>query len=136
VLPPSGGAIFVWGVGYEGELGNGRFKDIYFPEKLPLEPFLGKKIMGIATGFTHSCFILEDGTLMVCGEGLEGALGLGDEDNRCSPQEVPGLKVRVPRDHEFEWREIFFWLFLGNSDGNSIFRGLPIEVLFHFTFLF
>jgi alpha-tubulin suppressor-like RCC1 family protein len=129
-------SVIVWGVGDDGELGNGGSTDIFFPAKLDPKSFpQEKRVAGIATGFTHSFFILEDGTLMACGDGSDGALGLPEKGDRNTPQEVK-LKVRVPRDLEDEWREIFFWLFLGKADENSIFHVLPIEVLFHFTFVF
>jgi hypothetical protein len=127
-------SVVIWGVADDGELGYGGDDDLYSPEILKTLP-ADKKVAGIFSGFCHTFFILEDGTLLACGEGADGVLGIGTFRDQLLPVEVTGFKVRVPRDHETEWREIFFWLFLGNSDKKSIIHILPVEVLFQFTFV-
>jgi alpha-tubulin suppressor-like RCC1 family protein len=131
-------SVVVWGVGDSGQLGRDTRRDLFRPEILTPEKFPDpkKKVVGVAVGFSHSFVILEDGTLLTCGSGAEGALGFGNKMDVSTWTELPGIKVRIPRDIEEEWREVFSWMFLGRSDEDSLLHVLPVEVLYHSVSLF
>src|SRR3546814_20282370 len=42
----------------------------------------GRTAVAIAAGFTHTCALLDDGSLKCWGAGKDGQLGLGDTTNR------------------------------------------------------
>jgi hypothetical protein len=126
--------ILVWGDNIEGMLGSkslGRI--IFLPTELPVQ--FPKKVSGFGCGRQTSFFILEDGSLYMCGKNLDFTGGTGVMDSKEGPILFPG-KWAIPgnsrfRNRWFFWEKIFFWLFLGRGDENSEFSKLPIEVIFH-----
>lgn len=51
-------------------------------------PLEGKKVVQVACGFHHTICLTADGELYAWGKGKEGALGLGDWENRDIPTKV------------------------------------------------
>lgn len=77
------GAVRCWGANDAGQLGLGHTESIGDDERL--EPMaavaLGGSAIALAAGARHTCAILDDGGLVCWGEGLDGRLGLGHEDD-------------------------------------------------------
>ncbi|KAK8956594.1 Ultraviolet-B receptor UVR8 [Platanthera zijinensis] len=49
---------------------------------------IGERVVGVAAGAEHSAVVTDNGTVMAWGWGEHGQLGLGDTDDRISPQRV------------------------------------------------
>lgn len=82
------GAVKCWGVGSWGRLGSGEESDRgdeanEMGDHLP-NVALGTGLISraIASGYRHSCALLDNGAVKCWGEGGAGRLGLGDEDDR------------------------------------------------------
>jgi len=73
-----------WGRGANGELGLGEetFLTEGAPQDVPVVNLGGVGAQQVATGYSHTCAILLDGTLKCWGSNQSGELGLGDTDNR------------------------------------------------------
>nr|WP_255216443.1 hypothetical protein [Pseudenhygromyxa sp. WMMC2535] len=89
----SSGAVLCWGNNDEAQLGQGN-QDSWGdgPDELPsaLEPIdLGTAAVGLATGYEHSCALLDSGALRCWGNNDTGQLGLGHEE-LIGDDEVPG----------------------------------------------
>lgn len=52
---------------------------------------MGNRVVQISPGFSHVAYLLEDGTVKVCGNNAYGKLGLGNKDSITTPMIVPGL---------------------------------------------
>jgi cysteine-rich repeat protein len=82
------GHVKCWGANYEGELGLGDTKNrgdqtAETGDNLPpIDLGTGKTAVAISAGHHHTCALLNDGTVKCWGQGLAGALGLGDAENR------------------------------------------------------
>jgi hypothetical protein len=89
------GAIFCWGAGLQGQLGQGRLADSLEPvavERLP-----GPAI-GLAAGRTHTCALINDGSVRCWGSNAQGQLGratsgAGSVQQSLVPLLIPGLPV-------------------------------------------
>eukprot|EP01036_Dinobryon_divergens_P023166 gene23166-31486_t len=64
------------------------------PTRLPT--FDGIKIVHFSAGGWHSCFVKENGTLLTCGKGEYGRLGLGNERSKTEPSVVNPLDAPSP----------------------------------------
>lgn len=82
-----GGMIVTFGSGINGCLGHGNFKDLKEPTLV--EGLLEKEVIDISAGANHVVVITADGCLFAWGQGEMGRLGLGNDNNYCSVQEVP-----------------------------------------------
>ncbi|RYU62428.1 hypothetical protein EWI61_02765 [Methylolobus aquaticus] len=84
------GTVMGQGGNYSGDLGQG---DIYNRRTSPtlIEGF--SDISRIAMGSQHSVATKHDGTLWAWGDNFSGQLGLGDEDDRLTPVQVPGVSA-------------------------------------------
>lgn len=86
--------LYVWGRNSSGELGLGDNDLQYSPKKLMLD--IESKIKSITCGESHTITVTESGVCYGWGLNCLGQLGLGDTDNRKSPEEItrlnPGIK--------------------------------------------
>ena len=100
----SDGSVFSWGLGQHGQLGHARLQTaaeqangdmVAFgkPERLsdlsPENRSLTDRVTSIAAGAHHSLAVTVGGVLLAFGRNKAGCLGLGDEDVRWTPAEVP-----------------------------------------------
>ncbi|KAH3743476.1 ADPribosylation factor subfamily protein [Pelomyxa schiedti] len=77
------GALYTWGFGLQGQLGNGDYCSKVSPESVTF--FQGSTVTQIACGDSHSLVVNECGMLFSFGENSKGQLGLGDNANRNIP---------------------------------------------------
>jgi alpha-tubulin suppressor-like RCC1 family protein len=85
----STGHAWAWGEGTGGSncLGGG-LEDLTEPREIP--EFSG--VTAVQGGSTHSIWLMQDGTVMMCGENHNGRLGNGTTGGRAyTPEQVPGL---------------------------------------------
>ena len=81
------GAVRCWGFGGNGRLGNDAIASIGDdPGETPASAGpvafgAGRTARAITVGFSHSCALLDDGTLRCWGFGGSGRLGYGNEDS-------------------------------------------------------
>lgn len=67
------GAVFAWGVGDHGQLGQGTWSDHSTPQEIKTL----RGVTAIAAAYMHSCALTEDGTMYTWGLNNNGVLGLG-----------------------------------------------------------
>ena len=85
----SGGAVFAWGLGSTGQLGNGGTAQQVTP--VPVTG-LASGVRALAAGESHSVVLKEDGTLMTWGSNTSGQLGIGSTQAQSTvPVAVSGL---------------------------------------------
>jgi len=79
----NGGQVTCWGGNDSGQLGHGNTDTLDYKPK-DFEPVYlgGHRALQVATGHSHSCAILDDGTVKCWGLNSIGQLGLGDIQNR------------------------------------------------------
>lgn len=83
------GALYAWGAGTLGQLGNGSIVNSSLPVPVDRTGVLaGKTIVRIAAGSSHSLALCEDGTLVAWGSNGWGQLGTGDLIDRSTPVAV------------------------------------------------
>jgi alpha-tubulin suppressor-like RCC1 family protein len=81
------GSVKCWGQNASGQLGYGDSKKLGVPAATAIA--LGGRARDIATGLSHTCAILEDGSVKCWGAGSAGQLGYGDYLSRTSPPPTP-----------------------------------------------
>jgi hypothetical protein len=86
------GQAFCWGLGREGELGNGTNDVNNFVPQLVLG---GASVDSITAGFGHSCALTTSGAAICWGTNTEGQLGDGGNNNATSPAAVSGGQTFV-----------------------------------------
>ncbi|KAJ8681467.1 hypothetical protein QAD02_017254 [Eretmocerus hayati] len=86
-------AVYVWGLNDKDQLGGLKGSKI----KLPVysEVLSRLKPVHIAGGSKTLFIVSQDGKLYACGEGTNGRLGLGDNNNVCEPKPIPFLSQYV-----------------------------------------
>lgn len=83
------GALYAWGAGALGQLGNGSVVNSSLPVPVDRSGILaGKTVVRIASGSGHSLALCEDGTLVAWGSNAWGQLGTGDLIDRSTPVAV------------------------------------------------
>jgi alpha-tubulin suppressor-like RCC1 family protein len=82
------GSIKCWGMGGNGELGNGSVSNPSSP--VAVAP-LGQGAIAVSAGTAHTCALLVDGSVSCWGNGGGGALGNGSLSNQLSPVAVTPL---------------------------------------------
>lgn len=86
------GSVYGFGMNAQGQLGLGRDDDdsrvIVEPVRVPCFDETSKMCTAISTGIGHSCFLMNDGTIMGTGMNSFGQLGLGDRSARFAPEQV------------------------------------------------
>jgi len=83
------GAVWSWGHGGEGRLGHGDTQRQLLPKKV--EAFAGQRAVAVSAGAAHSLALTADGAVWSWGDGEDGKLGHGDEQNRLLPKTVEAL---------------------------------------------
>jgi hypothetical protein len=70
----NGGTVYCWGLGREGQLGNGANNvDNYFPQLVAI----GSPVDSIKAGYKHSCARTTNGSVLCWGDNTDGQLGNG-----------------------------------------------------------
>ncbi|KAF5270348.1 hypothetical protein FQR65_LT05536 [Abscondita terminalis] len=89
----SGCRVFVWGLNDKDQLGGMKGSKV----KLPVQSDFLSQLRPIhVAGGSKSLFIVsQDGKLYACGEGTNGRLGLGHNNNVCFPRQIPFLSQYV-----------------------------------------
>lgn len=91
------GAIRCWGTGSHGRLGYGNthtISDNEYPQDTPTLD-IGGDVTMIASGNSHTCALLETGSVRCWGWGVYGALGYGNRDS-VGDDETPDEQGDVP----------------------------------------
>jgi alpha-tubulin suppressor-like RCC1 family protein len=95
-----GGALYCWGRGANGRLGTGSDDDIAEPER---EASLATSWARVSAGELHTCALTDDGRIFCWGDGREGRLGTGSEQDRPLPAQEATLAddwVELSTSHE------------------------------------
>ena len=114
----AGGEVYLWGRNIFGQLGNGECstqtsssgstrcncdacigQDVAAPARVAA---LGTDTVQLALGQQHALALKQGGAVYSWGDGGNGALGLGDRDNRLSPSQLEvlqGDQVRLKPKH-------------------------------------
>jgi alpha-tubulin suppressor-like RCC1 family protein len=95
---------------------------IKFPEP-------GIPIACFGCGWNHSFAVIDDGSLFLWGNGLEGQLFGEFPESFSHPKKLENFVCQTPV--QLRWGNIFSWLFLGREDKGSEFYRMPQEILFH-----
>jgi alpha-tubulin suppressor-like RCC1 family protein len=77
------GTVLAWGLGVDGELGNGTFKNSDVPVQVHLPK--GTKVKAITAGCSHNLALTTAGQLYAWGANSAGQLGDGTHKNRKNP---------------------------------------------------
>ena len=88
------GAVWSWGRGAFGRLGHGDQQHQLLPKKV--EAFAGQRVVAVSAGGHYSLALTADGAVWSWGEGGEGELGHGDEQDQLLPKKIEafaGLRV-------------------------------------------
>jgi uncharacterized repeat protein (TIGR01451 family) len=87
------GSVRCWGEGSNGRLGYGNTNDIGDNETPgsvgPVDLGLGRSARAISAGVSHTCAVLDDGSVRCWGENFDGRLGYGNT-NAIGDDESPG----------------------------------------------
>ncbi len=95
-----GGALYCWGQGASGRLGNGSDDDVAEPER---EASLATHWARVSAGERHTCALTDDGRIFCWGDGRAGRLGTGSEQDRSLPAQEATLAddwVELSTSHE------------------------------------
>lgn len=88
------GTVFSFGKGAEGCLGHGDEDDQRQPKLI--KSLLDKRVVAIATSFSFSLVLTDEGEVFSFGCGLRGQLGHGDREKQLKPKLIDALRgVRV-----------------------------------------
>ena len=71
------GSLMCWGLNNRGQIGIGNTLNALSPEWVDLGS--GTNVTEVVNGFRHTCAILENGSLNVLGENLDGQMGNGQQ---------------------------------------------------------
>ncbi len=90
----NGGALLCWGLGNDGQLGNGGYTHRSAPVAVS---GLSSGVTAVAAGRDHTCALTDAGAVLCWGSGGFGALGDGDayHTGRSTPVAVSGLSSGV-----------------------------------------
>jgi len=93
------GSVFCWGRGSEGQLGNGANTHSNVPVQVDIP--IGRTATSISSEW-HSCSVLDDGSAVCWGRGVEGQLGNAANANSNVPQYVSPLTSPAPHHLKIE----------------------------------
>ena len=83
------GAVFAWGLGASGQLGNSSFANSSVPVAVTTGGALsGKTVVAVAAGAFHSIALCSDGTVATWGNNSSGQLGNGTSNASSTPVAV------------------------------------------------
>ena len=112
------GRVYAWGVGGNGQLGQGDWQARMVPTLVPLPA----PAVQAAAGWGHSMALLNDGRVFTWGANTKGQLGDGTTNPRNAPAGVPGLTnvayILAGYDHNLAVKRdgsVFVWGY--NSHG-------------------
>ncbi len=133
------GAVFAWGAGGNGRLGNGDTTNQNLPVRVhgsaPGTEFL-KDIVMVSSGNRHSLALASDGTVYAWGANPSGALGDGTNTDRTTPVQVLFLQdvvfidagndysLAVTEDPDTQERIAWAW---GKNDFGQLGDGTNID---------
>ena len=84
----SDGQVFTWGSNQSGQLGNNSLINASVPVSVDKQGILeGKKVVGIAAGYSHSMVVTSDGQVFAWGSNDKGELG----DNTLTKNTLPSV---------------------------------------------
>ena len=86
------GGVKCWGLGEDGQLGNGATDDSAVPVDVT---GLASTVVALASGFSHTCALLDTGGVQCWGDGAIGKLGNGSNEDSSVPVDVSGLSSGV-----------------------------------------
>ncbi len=76
------GSVKCWGTGVDGRLGYGNTNDILSPSSVgTVNLGAGRTAVRISAGTSHTCALLDNGTVLCWGEGLYGQLGYANQSS-------------------------------------------------------
>eukprot|EP00762_Andalucia_godoyi_P006478 ANDGO_02934.mRNA.1 Ultraviolet-B receptor UVR8 len=88
----SDGVAYTWGLNNNGQLGHGDTTICLTPRVV--SGFVGRKVVAVACGSSHTCMILDTGELYTWGYGNSGRLGHGDSKDALEPRLLDGFASR------------------------------------------
>ena len=80
------GSVWSWGSGGFGQLGHGDERNQLLPKKV--EALAGQRVVAVSAGAFHSLAITANGAVWSWGDGREGKLGHGDQQEQLLPKKV------------------------------------------------
>ena len=83
------GDLLMCGDGRHGRLGLGDEDERTTPTLVARAVFDGEAVLMVACGTCHTAVATEGGGVYTFGEGEDGRLGHGDEENQLAPRRVP-----------------------------------------------
>ena len=73
------GTVHCWGFGANGRLGYASTANILAPAAAPAVDLGGRRAVAITAGASHTCAIVDDGSVRCWGNGVSGRLGYGNQ---------------------------------------------------------
>lgn len=73
------GTVHCWGFGANGRLGYGNTANVLSPSAAPAVDLGGRRAVAITAGASHTCVIVDDGSVRCWGNGVSGRLGYGNQ---------------------------------------------------------
>ncbi|MCL2444886.1 IPT/TIG domain-containing protein [Candidatus Saccharibacteria bacterium] len=125
----SEGNVFAWGMGLNGQLGNGVSESSNVPVEVDMTGVLaGNPIIQISAGLNYSLALSESNRVFSWGLGMTGQLGNGGNDNHNTPVEVLDkpdiIQISAGANHALALSSdgaVFAWgLGIGGQLGNGI----------------
>ena len=86
------GALYMWGLGRYGVLGQDNERDHRFPQLVSPDGLAGTRVELVSCGHFHIAAVVEGGGTFSWGYGGFGALGLGHKNNQSLPARIVALK--------------------------------------------
>lgn len=81
------GTVLGWGANDSGQIGTGStVSQVFTPQVVTGLP----PVQAVAEGNTHTLALTRDGRVFAWGRNIDGQLGVGDNQNRNAPVEIPG----------------------------------------------
>ena len=91
-----GGTISCWGSSFRGILGTGVDIDELEDSPVPLQVFGVTTAVQVSAGFSHTCAVLQGGTISCWGLNVSGELGTGDRSGlSTAPARVVGIDTAI-----------------------------------------
>ena len=85
----SGGNLYTWGMGRDGQLGHGDTEPRLEPTLV--SALADKKVVAVSCGATHTAALTDEGRVYTWGGGVSGQLGHGDKQQQLEPKLVGGV---------------------------------------------